>query len=104
MLKRFAMFALLTVALFGAKTYSFRVAAPTQAGKVQLQAGDYSLKLDGSQVVLMDKAGARIDATAKVETNNETFKETSVSVSEKAGTKRIDYIQLRGTKNKVVFE
>lgn len=104
MLKRFAILALLSVALVSAKTYSFTVAAPTQAGKVQLQSGEYRLTLDGSQVTLMDKAGSRIDATAKVETTNEMYKETSVSVSEKAGTKRIDWIQLKGTKNKVMFE
>jgi hypothetical protein len=104
MLKRVAILALLGVSLASAKTYTFTVADPAQAGEVQLKPGEYSLKLDGSQVVLMDRAGRRIDTTAKVESADRKFDQTVISISKVDGTNRIQAIQLGGSKNRVVFQ
>jgi len=104
MLKRIAILALLGVSLASAKTYSFAVTDSVQAGKVQLKPGEYSLKLEGSQVVLMDANGHRIDTTAKVETTDRKFNQTAVNTSRVDGANRIESIQLGGSKNKVVFE
>jgi hypothetical protein len=104
MLKRVAILALLGVSLASAKTYTFTVADPAQAGKVQLKPGEYSLKLDGSQVVLMDTSGRRIDTTAKVESADRKFDQTVVSFSKVDGTNRIQAIQLGGSKTRVVFQ
>ena len=78
MLKRIAILALLGVSLASAKTYSFVVSEPTNAGQAQLKPGEYSLKLDGSQVVLKDMTGRQIDVTAKVEPADRKFDETAV--------------------------
>lgn len=104
MLKRIATLALLGVSLASAKTYTFAVADSVQAGKVQLKPGEYSLKLEGSQVVLMDANGHRIDATAKVEAADRKFDQTSVFTSKADGANRIRSIELGGSKNRVVFE
>jgi hypothetical protein len=104
MLKRIAILALLGVSLASAKTYTFTVTNPAQAGKVQLKPGEYSLKLDGSQVVFMDTNGRRIDATAKVETAGRKFDQTAVATSKAGGSTRIQWIELGGGRNKVVFE
>ena len=104
MLKRIAILALLGVSLASAKTYTFAVTDSAQAGKVQLKAGEYSLKLEGSQVVLLDRNGRRIDAIAKVETADRKFDVTSVTISKIDGANRIQWIGLGGSKNKVVFE
>jgi hypothetical protein len=104
MLKRVAILALLGVSLASAKTYTFTVADPAQAGKAQLKPGEYSLKLDGSQVVLMDGSGRRIDTTAKVESADRKFDQTVISFSKVDGTNRIQAIQLGGSKNRVVFQ
>ena len=104
MLKRVAILALLGVSLASAKTYTFTVTDPAQAGKVQLKPGEYSLKLDGSQVVLMDRDGRRIDTTAKVESADRKFDQTAISSSKADGTNRIEAIQLGGSKYRVVFQ
>jgi hypothetical protein len=104
MLKRFAMLALLAVSLASAKTYTFTVYDSTQAGKVQLMPGEYHLKLDGSQALLMDATGHRIDAAAQVQTTDHKFDQTAVSTSKADGKNRIESIELGGSKIKVVFE
>lgn len=104
MLKRIAILALLGVSLASAKTYSFVVSEPTNAGQAQLKPGEYSLKLDGSQVVLKDMTGRQIDVTAKVEPADRKFDETAVQSSKTNGTNRIQWVELGGSKNKVVFE
>jgi hypothetical protein len=104
MLKRIAILALLSVSLASAKTYTFIVSEPTKVGQAQLKPGEYSLKLEGPQVLLMDGNGHRIDATAKVETTDNKFDQTKVSSSTVDGTNRIRSIELGGSKTKVVFE
>jgi hypothetical protein len=104
MLKRIAILALVGVSLASAKTYTFSISNPAQAGNAQLKPGEYSLKVDGSQVVLMDKTGRRIEATAKIETAERKFDQTAVSISKAEGTNRILWIALGGSKNRVVFE
>jgi len=104
MLQRIAILALLGVSLASAKTYTFVVTEASHAGQVQLKPGDYSVKVDGSQAVLMDQAGHRIDATVKIETADHKFDATTVYRSKADGTERIRYIELGGSKNKAVFE
>jgi hypothetical protein len=104
MLKRIAILALLGVSLASAKTYTFSVSEPAQAGQAQLKPGEYSLKVDGPQVLLIDKTGRPINATAKVETVDRKFDQTAISISKADGTSRIQWIALGGSKNKVVFE
>jgi hypothetical protein len=107
MLKRLAivsLLALLGVSLASAKTYTFSVSEPAQAGKAQLKPGEYSLKVNGPQVVLMDKMGRPIDTTVKVETADRKFDQTVISYSKADGMNRIQWIQLGGSKNKVIFE
>ncbi len=73
-------------------------------GNTQLKPGDYHLKLDGSQVVLIDKNGTRTETTATVETVERKFDVTAIAMSTAGGTNRILSIELGGTKSKVVFE
>ena len=104
MLKRFAMFALLCVSLASAKTYSFTVNDPAQAGHTRLTPGEYHLKLDGSQVVLMDASGHRVDANAAVQAADHKFDQTAVITTKADGTNRINSIELGGSKSKIVFQ
>lgn len=104
MLKRTAILALLGVSLAGAKTYTFSVSEPAQAGQALLQPGEYSVKVDGPQVVLMDKSGRPINATVKLETGERKFDQTAVSISKANGANRIQWIQLGGSKHRLVFE
>lgn len=104
MLKYLAMLALVTVPLASAKTYNFTVNDPAQAGQAKLQAGRYKLQLEGSQVVLKDSKGHQINAAAKVEPAKRKFDQTAIITSKQNGADRIDWIELGGTKDKVVFQ
>ena len=104
MFKRLTLVALLGVMLVCAKSYTINISDPATAGGTQLKPGEYRIKLDGAQVVLLDNAGKRIDTTAKIETAEHKFDQTSISVSKADGTNRIISIQLGGSTNRLVFE
>ena len=104
MFQRIAIIALLAVSLASAKSYSFTVADPAQAGATQLKPGEYHIKLDGSDVVLTDNEGRRIDVSAKLEQADQKFNATSVFMSREEGTPRITAIELGGSKLRIVFE
>jgi hypothetical protein len=69
-----------------------------------LKPGQYSIKLDGSKVMLKDSEGRQIDTTAKVETADRKFEQTSVVVSTKDGVTRIGSKDLGGSNERVVFQ
>jgi hypothetical protein len=108
MIKRIVMLALVCVLIISAKTsgksYSFNVKEPSVVGSVSLKAGDYRLKLDGTQVVLTDKDGKVIDTNAKLETAEHKFDQTAILSRDSDGSHRIVSIQLGGTSYSVVFE
>jgi hypothetical protein len=103
MIKKIALFGLLGVGLMSAKTYSFTVNSPTTAGTSQLKPGDYKLKVDGTQAVLMDRKGNTLD-TGKVETADHKFSQTSISSSSANGGNKLESIEFAGSNTKVVFE
>ncbi len=104
MIKRVAILALLSVSLICAKTYDFALFDPTHAGDAQLKPGEYRLRVDGSQVVLMDKLGRQIAVTATVEQADRKFDQTMITTSKADGTNRIVSIELGGSKTKVIFQ
>lgn len=104
MIKRIVMFGLLAIALASAKTYTFTISDPAQAGTAQLKPGEYLLRLDGAHVALMNKDGSQIAAAATVEETDRKFEQTSIITSDVDGIHRIESIQLHGSKNKVVFQ
>lgn len=110
MFKRTAIIALILagVLLAGSKTsgktYTFKINDAALAGPTQLKPGEYHLKLDGTQVLLIDKYGKQIDTTATVETGDRKFSGTAILSSNADGSNRILSIELGGSKNKVVFE
>ena len=101
---RLLLIALLGVMLASAKTYKFTLSDPAQAGSTKLDAGQYTLKLNGSNVMLEDANGQSVPATAKVETADKTYRDTEVSTTTANGNRRIEWIGLGGSKSKIVFE
>jgi hypothetical protein len=104
MLARIFLVALLSVSLASAKSYTINLSDPCQAGAAQLKPGQYTVKLEGEKVVLIDKNGRTMETTAKVETADRKFEQTAVSISRADGTSRIQWITLGGSKSRVVFE
>lgn len=104
MLARVILAALLSVSLAGAKNYSITLSDTCLAGTTQLKPGEYTVKLDGSKVVLVDRSGRRMEVPAKVETVERKFERTAVTISKADGTNRLQSIDLAGSKSRVVFE
>jgi len=106
MLKRIVLtaIALAGVSFASAKTYTIRISDTCQAGTVQLQPGEYKVKLEGSKVVLVDSKGRSIEAPAKVEETGQKFPYSSVATSRTEGGNRLNWISLGGSKTRIVFE
>jgi len=96
--------ALLGVMLVSAKTYQFTLSDTSQAGSTKLSPGQYTLKLDGSKVVLKDAIGHEVPAIAKVESGTQEFRDTEVSTTQSHGSNHIEWIGLAGSKSKIVFQ
>lgn len=104
MFRRTAILMLIGVACLSAKSYTFTLSSPAQAGTVQLKRGEYKLKVDGSQVVLTDQTGHRIETTAAVEDADQKYPQTTLTMSNEDGGPRIVSIELANTTRKVVFQ
>ena len=104
MFRRITVLVLLAASLACAKSYHFVVRTPTLVGNTQLKPGEYTLKVDGSQVVLVDRSGEQVSTAARIETTDQTFSQTSVLTTAKDGVVRIESVALSGTHNKVVFD
>jgi len=106
MLKRIALvaIALAGISFASAKSYTIRISDACQAGTVQLQPGEYKVKVEGSKVILLDSRGRTIEAPARLEEVNQKFPYNSVATSRTEKGVRLNWIALGGTKTRIVFE
>ena len=104
MFKRSLVIAALSVLIFAAKNYSFGISDQAKAGTASPKPGEYTVKVDGAQVVLSDKSGNCIDTTAKLETVDSKFEHNAITTIDADGAKRIVSVEIGGTKCKLWFE
>ena len=104
MLVRLLLVALLGISLASAKTYNFTLSNQAQAGSTTLKPGQYTLKVDGSKVTLKDATGHDVAAKTKVESANQTFRDTEVSTTQSNGNEQVQWIGLGGSRSRIVFE
>ena len=92
------------VSVVSAKSYDIRIPAPLTAGSVQLPAGDYNLKVDGTNAILTSVDHNKTYTTAvKVETAEKKFAQTSVLTDNSNGASRIKAINLGGSTTTLEF-
>jgi len=103
MFKRVVLLALLCVSFVMAKGYVFTVPDTVQAGTVQLKAGEYSVSVQGAQATFTDQYGHRQTTAVKVDKADAKFADTAVYCSNAGGKSKVDYIGLKGTDQKLVF-
>jgi len=86
-----------TLALAGiasAKSYDIVLSAPTTAGSVQLAAGEYTLKVQGTNAVFTNvENGKKVTAVVKVENGAKKFDQTAVDST----NNKITAIELGGS-------
>ena len=93
-----------SVVLLNARSYDIHLYTPAMAGNVQLPAGDYKLKLDGTNAVLKDSDNNKTYTTpVKVETEDKKFDETAVVTDNDNGTTHIKAIEIGGSTTKLEF-
>jgi hypothetical protein len=94
-----------TLALAGianAKSYDITLPAPTRAGSIQLAAGQYSLKIQGSNAVFTNvQTGKSFTAPVRLETADKKFDVTSVTTDTKDGDNHITSVELGGSVTKL---
>jgi hypothetical protein len=105
MKKFILLFAVIGLSVAGAKSYDITFTAPTVLGSVQVPAGQYSLKFEGSKVTLINaNNGKRVEADATVQDMPSKFSETIVQSKRVEGKDLVDEIQIGGTKTALDFK
>jgi hypothetical protein len=94
-----------TLALAGiasAKSYDIVLSAPAKAGSVQLAAGEYSLKVQGSNAVFTNvETGKSFTTAVKSESAAKKFDATAVDTNTANGSDQITAIELGGSSTKL---
>ena len=94
-----------TLALAGiasAKSYDIVLSSPAKAGSVQLAAGEYSLKVQGSNAVFTNvDTGKTFTTAVKSEDAGRKFNATAVDTNSKNGSDEITAIELGGSSTKL---
>lgn len=106
-MKNFLMIAVLAAAsmtVASAKTYEITLNTATQAGKTELRAGHYLVKVNGAfaEFVNIDNSHSVL-VPVTVETNKTKFDVTAVDTKTENGVNQIESIELRDTNSKLAF-
>lgn len=81
-------------ALASAKTYQITIETPAKAGNVELQPGQYKLKVEGSQAVFTDSHDKSFTVPAKLENVDRKFSYTTIETANQGGMDTIQAIDL----------
>jgi len=96
--------AVATLSIASAKTYDIVLSNPTKAANVSLKAGEYTLKVEGTNAIFTDvETGKTYTAPVKLENATKKFGQTAVDTEKKSDVDHIQTIELGGTTTKVEF-
>jgi hypothetical protein len=96
-------FAIASLAFAGGKTYNVTLSKPAKVGSLQLVAGSYELKVDGSNAVFTDAKRHSFSTAAKVENGSKKFAYTAVDSTETGDVELVHSITLGGSVTKIEF-
>jgi len=96
-------FALASLSFAGGKTYNVTLSKASKVGSLQLVAGTYELKVDGTNAVFTDSKRHSFTTAVKVENAPKKFEYTSVDASETGATELVHSITLGGSPTKIDF-
>jgi hypothetical protein len=87
-----------------AKSYEIVLNGPAKAGATELKAGEYKIKIEGSQAVFTDEESAKsFTIPVQVENGGRKFRYTSVETTDQDGIERIHAIELGGSTTRVTL-
>ena len=100
-----AVLCLSSAGLIQARSHSVILSEPAMAGSVQLPAGNYEVKLEGSNAVMrnVDK-DKTFTAPVKVESEPTKYGQTALLTGQAGGESHIQAIEIGGSHTKLVFD
>ena len=87
----------------GQKSYDVIFSAPATVAGVKLAAGEYKVKVDGTNAVFTDTRAKSVTAPVKVENGTKKFSFTAVDATKEGGVDKINAIELGGSNTKLEF-
>ena len=93
-----------SLAFAGTKSYEIVLDNPIKAGAVQLAAGDYKVKVEGTRATFTDtRTNKSVTTDVTLKTTDRKFAHTAVDSSKQNGGDRIDAIELGGSNTEIDF-
>ena len=91
-----------SLGIASAKSFDVILGAPAMAGSTELKAGEYKLKVEGTQATFTEVESSKsITVPVKIENADHKFGQTSVETSNQNGTDNIQSIGLAGSNTKL---
>ena len=88
----------------GQKSYDVIFSAPATVSGVKLAAGEYKVKVDGTNAVFTDaKSFKSVSTPVKVQTSEKKFQFTAVDATKADGVDKVNAIELGGSTTKLEF-
>ena len=99
-----ATLALSSLAMAGPKSYAIRFDNPVMAGNVQLQAGEYKVKVEGGNAIFTNVDNQKqFTAPVKTETAPQKFDATATETKKLGNNEQLEYIEIGGSNTKLAF-
>jgi hypothetical protein len=97
--------ALSSLGIASAKSYDVVLSQPAMAGDTELKAGEYKLKVEGSQAIFTDAQNAKssVSVPVKIETSDRKFTSTALETNNQSGTANIQAIDLGGSNTRLTL-
>jgi len=96
--------ALSSLAIAGAKTYDISISTPSKAGNVELRAGEYKVKVEGSNAVFTNvDTSEKFTVPVKIDNAAKKHDHTAVESNKQNGTDTIKAIELGGSNETLEF-
>jgi hypothetical protein len=96
---------MLSLSIASAKSYSVAFTSPTMVGNTQLPAGEYTLKVEGSNAVFTNVDNNKSFTTpVKIENADKKYGVTTVETTQEGNASHIDDILLGGSNTKLDFK
>ena len=93
-----------SIGIASAKSFDVVLGTPTMAGSTELKAGEYKLKIEGTQAVFTEAQGSKsFTVPVKVQNADKKFDQTTVETTNQNGMDNIRVIDLAGSTTKLQF-
>jgi len=94
-----------SLGIASAKSYDVILSQPAMAGDTELKAGEYKVKVEGSQAVFTDVQNAKssVSVPVKIENSDKKFNNTALETNNQNGTASIQAIDLGGSNTRLTL-